>query len=66
MARELAPKGIHVGHFVIDGGIGESDDPATPNRLHPDHIAQSYFHLHHQPRSAWTWEMELRPFVERF
>lgn len=66
MARELAPKGIHVGHFIIDGGIGDSDDPANPNRLHPDHIAESYFHLHNQPRSAWTWEMELRPFVEKF
>ena len=66
MARELAPKGIHVGHFVIDGGIGESNDPANPNRLHPDHIAESYFHLHNQPRSAWTWEIELRPFVETF
>lgn len=66
MARELAPKGIHVGHFVIDGGIGESDDAANPNKLHPDHIADSYFHLHNQPRSAWTWEMELRPFVENF
>jgi len=66
MARELAPKGIHVGHFVIDGGIGESEDPETPNKLHPDHIAETYFHLHNQPRSAWTWEMELRPFVETF
>ncbi len=66
MARELAPKGIHVGHFVIDGGISESDDPENPNRLHPDHIADTYFHLHNQPRSAWTWEVELRPFVETF
>jgi len=66
MARELAPKGIHVGHFVIDGGIGESEDPANPTRLHPDHIAASYFHMHNQPRSAWTWEMEMRPFVEKF
>jgi len=66
MARELAPKGIHVGHFVIDGGIGESEDPNNPNKLHPDNIAESYFHLHNQPRSAWTWEMELRPFVENF
>ena len=66
MARELAPKGIHVGHFVIDGGIGESEDPENPNKLHPDHIAETYFDLHNQPRSAWTWEMELRPFVETF
>lgn len=66
MARELAPQGIHVGHFVIDGGIGESDDPDNPNRLHPDHIAAQYMNMHHQPRSAWTWEQELRPFVENF
>lgn len=66
MARELAPKGLHVGHFVIDGGIGESADPSAPDKLHPDHIAASYFHMHNQPRSAWTWEMELRPFVEKF
>ena len=66
MARELAPKGIHVGHFVIDGGIGPSEDAANPNRLHPDHIAEAYFALHAQPRSAWTWEVELRPFVETF
>jgi len=68
MARELAPKGIHVGHFVIDGGIGEGDpdDPRAPTRLHPDAIAEQYFNLHRQPRSAWTWEMELRPWVETF
>lgn len=66
MARELAPKGIHVGHFIIDGGIGESDDPDNPNRLHPDHIAAQYMNMHRQPRSAWTWEQELRPFVENF
>ncbi len=66
LARELSPKGIHVGHFVIDGGIGESDDPENPKKLHPDHIAETYFHLHNQPRSAWTWEVELRPFIETF
>lgn len=66
MARELAPQGLHVGHFVIDGGIGESDDPDKPNRLHPDHIAAQYMNMHRQPRSAWTWEQELRPFVETF
>ncbi|MBO6519255.1 MAG: SDR family NAD(P)-dependent oxidoreductase [Rhodospirillales bacterium] len=66
MARELAPKGIHVGHFVIDGGIGESEDEDNPNKLDPDDIADTYFHIHHQPKSAWTWEVELRPFVENF
>ncbi len=66
MARELAPQGIHVGHFVIDGQIGESDDAANPNKLHPDEIAAAYFAMHNQDRSTWTWEMELRPFVETF
>ena len=65
MARELAPKNIHVGHFVIDGGIGkgsgESDD-----LLDPDAIAETYLHVHRQRRSAWTWEIELRPWVETF
>lgn len=63
MARELAPLGIHVAHFVIDGGIGRSDDDS---RLHPDAIAASYLAIHRQPRSAWTWEVELRPWVEKF
>ena len=66
MARELAPQGIHVAHFVIDGGIGESPAEAPDSRLHPDAIAESYLHVHRQPRSAWTWEVELRPWVEKF
>jgi len=67
MARELAPKGIHVAHFVIDGGI-ESDIrvPDHDEWLDPDAIAQSYLHVHRQHRSAWTWEVELRPWVEHF
>ena len=67
MARELAPKGIHVAHFVIDGGI-ESDVriPDHDQWLDPDAIAQTYLHVHRQHRSAWTWEVELRPWVERF
>jgi len=65
MSRELAPQGIHVGHFIIDGGISKSASVAT-GELDPDAIADSYFHLHNQPKSAWTWEMELRPFVEKF
>jgi hypothetical protein len=63
MARELAPKGIHVAHFVIDGSIGKDDGEA---QLHPDEIARNYLHVYRQNRSAWTWELELRPWVERF
>jgi NAD(P)-dependent dehydrogenase (short-subunit alcohol dehydrogenase family) len=70
MARELAPKNIHVAHFVIDGGIRSAarpDDPAKPDALlDPDAIAQAYLDVLRQPRSAWTWEVELRPWVERF
>jgi len=67
MARELAPKGIHVAHFVIDGAIrprGRTDD--GDSMLDPDAIASTYLHVLMQPRSAWTWEVELRPWVERF
>ena len=63
MARELHPKGVHIGHFVIDGGIGDSDEG---QRLHPDAIAESYLHFHRQDRSSWAWEIELRPWVETF
>ena len=70
LARELSPEGIHVAHFVIDGGIrgpGRSDDPNKPDALlDPDAIAFSYLNILRQPRSAWTWEIELRPWVERF
>ena len=71
MARELAPQGLHVAHFVIDGGI--SRGPEDPRRgrgadglLEPAAIAETYLHVHGQPRSAWTWEVELRPWVESF
>jgi len=70
MARELSPQGIHVAHFVIDGGIRSARraEPADkPNSLlDPDAIAQSYLHVLQQPRSAWTQEIELRPWVEKF
>jgi NAD(P)-dependent dehydrogenase (short-subunit alcohol dehydrogenase family) len=70
LARELSPQGIHVAHFVIDGGIrggGRSDDPAKPDALlDPDAIALTYLNILRQPRSAWTWEVELRPWTERF
>jgi NAD(P)-dependent dehydrogenase (short-subunit alcohol dehydrogenase family) len=72
LARELAPKGIHVAHFVIDGGIAQGPaDPRAAARgedglLSPDAIARTYLHVYRQHRSAWTWEIELRPWVERF
>ena len=70
LARELSPKGVHVAHFVIDGGIrsGARPDPnENPDSLlDPDAIAQTYWHVATQARSAWTWEVELRPWVERF
>ena len=70
MARELAPVGIHVAHFIIDGAIrnpGRTEAPDNPDSLlDPDAIATNYLHVLRQPRSAWTWEMELRPWVERF
>ena len=70
MARELSPHGIHVGHVVIDGGVRSqtrsvpSDKPDS--LLDPDAIAQTYMDLLRQPRSAWAWEIELRPWVEKF
>ena len=70
MARELHPKGVHIGHFVIDGGIrGKSrQDPANnpDSLLDPDAIALSYWHFLEQDRSSWSWEVELRPWAERF
>ena len=70
MARELAPKNIHVAHFVIDGGVRAADRPEPADRpdsmLDPDAIAQTYLWVLKQPRSAWTWEVELRPWVETF
>jgi NAD(P)-dependent dehydrogenase (short-subunit alcohol dehydrogenase family) len=70
LARELSPHGIHVAHFVIDGairGAGRSDDPNKPDALlDPDAIALNYLNILRQPRSAWTWEIELRPWLEKF
>ncbi|HVA14625.1 MAG TPA: SDR family NAD(P)-dependent oxidoreductase [Stellaceae bacterium] len=71
MARELAPKNIHVAHFVIDGGIRQPGDARAQDRgpdglLEPDAIAATYLQIHRQHRSAWTAEIELRPWVENF
>jgi NAD(P)-dependent dehydrogenase (short-subunit alcohol dehydrogenase family) len=72
MARELASKGVHVAHVIIDGQIesGRSshlvDERGPDSLLSPDAIAESYYQLHLQHRSAWTLELDLRPWVERF
>ena len=69
-ARELGPKGIHVAHFGIDGGVRNSRRPDPADRpdstLDPDAIAQTYLDVLRQPRSAWSLEVELRPWVETF
>jgi NAD(P)-dependent dehydrogenase (short-subunit alcohol dehydrogenase family) len=74
MARELWPKGIHVAHTIIDGAIDTEfirgnfpERYATRDRggiLDPDHIAETYWQIHCQPRDAWTHETELRPWIE--
>ena len=70
IARELQPQGIHVAHFVIDGGIRSAVRPvpaeSPDSLLDPDAIAQNYLNVLQQHRSAWTWEIELRPWVEKF
>lgn len=70
MARELHPKGIHVAHVVIDGGIKSDRRAEAPDKpaslLDPNSIAATYLHLIHQPHSAWSVEVELRPWVETF
>jgi NAD(P)-dependent dehydrogenase (short-subunit alcohol dehydrogenase family) len=73
LARELSPKGIHVCHVVIDGGVRNAErgrvegrDDQDDSLLDPDAIASTYLHVVEQPRSAWTSEIELRPWVERF
>ena len=70
MARELGPRGIHVAHVIIDGHIGgaatEDDSRLPDSRLAPDAIAEVYLDLHRQHRSAWSQEIDLRPWVERF
>jgi NAD(P)-dependent dehydrogenase (short-subunit alcohol dehydrogenase family) len=69
-ARELGPKGIHVAHFIIDGGVRSARRLDPSNRpdstLNPDDIAQTYVEVLRQPRSAWSLEVEMRPGVENF
>jgi NAD(P)-dependent dehydrogenase (short-subunit alcohol dehydrogenase family) len=68
MARELQPQGIHVAHVVVDGGIRSASRPGDGQDqwLDPDAIAESYLYLLQQHRSCWTWEIEVRPWVEKF
>jgi NAD(P)-dependent dehydrogenase (short-subunit alcohol dehydrogenase family) len=70
MARELHPQGIHVAHIVIDGGIKSERRTEPPGKtaslLNPNSIAATYLHIIHQPHSAWSWEIEVRPWVEAF
>ena len=70
MARELSPKGIHVAHFVIDGGIRSASravpDNSPDSLLDPDAIAETYWATLMQHRSAWSWEIEVRPWLEKF
>jgi NAD(P)-dependent dehydrogenase (short-subunit alcohol dehydrogenase family) len=76
LAREYGPQGVHVAHIIIDGGIdGERLRSSAPDRLaeagadqllSPDAIAETYWHLHRQHRSAWTHELDLRPYRESF
>lgn len=76
MARELGPKGIHVAHIVVDGAIDTAfirdtfpalyEKKAEDGILSPDHIAEMYWMLHRQPRDAWTHELDLRPWIEKW
>lgn len=70
LARELHPKGVHVGHVVVDGGIRSERRPepadAPESMLDPDALAREFLHLLDQHRSCWSWEIEVRPWVERF
>ncbi|WP_321951130.1 SDR family oxidoreductase [Paraburkholderia bannensis] len=76
MARELGPRNIHVAHVIVDGAIDTDFIRTTfPERyalkeqdgiLNPEHIADNYWYLHQQPRDAWTFELDLRPYMERW
>ena len=69
LARELHPKNIHIGHFIIDGSIARCSEPkekGLQNNLDPDEIAKSYLHFFMQNKNCWSWELELRPWLEKF
>ncbi len=72
MARELGPQGVHVAHVVVDGQIESeryrdlAEERGPDSLLKPAEIADNYLHLHNQPRSAWTQELDLRPWIEKF
>ena len=76
MARELGPKGVHVAHVIVDGLIDTAfareqfaqrvAEVGADGILNPEHIAQAYWWLHQQPRDAWTFELDLRPWVEKW
>ena len=65
LARELHPKNIHIGHFVVDGGIGRQSI-GNYEMINPDAIAKTYLQFHNQDKSAWSWEVELRTWIEKF
>tara|TARA_B100000579_G_scaffold322358_1_gene272109 strand:- start:385 stop:618 length:234 start_codon:yes stop_codon:yes gene_type:complete len=65
LARELHPKGIHIVHFIIDGGIGK-EPKGDYQTINPDEIAKTYFQFYKQDKSAWAWEVELRTSMEKF
>ena len=65
LARELHPKGIHIAHFIIDGGIGK-ESLNNYQMINPDEIAKTYLQFHHQDKNAWSWEMEIRTSEEKF
>ena len=65
LARELHPQNIHIGHFIIDGGIGH-ENYGSYKTIHPDEIAKIYLQFHNQDKSAWSWETQIRTSVEKF
>ena len=68
LARELHPQNIHIGHFIIDGSIASENRPyeKDDDKLCPDEIAKRYLEFYNQKRSAWSWELEIRPWLEKF